>query len=310
MANQNNPSHKKSKTSSFGVSKRESHDASQFYNSKLYQNLPKPRKTAYIDNSSLISEDIIDHILLGDSKSMNQLPDNSVHLTITSPPYNVTKDYDDNLTLIEYLKLLTEVFEEIWRVLVPGGRAAINIANIGRKPYIPLHAYIIEIMHTIGFHMRGEIIWNKAASAGVSTAWGSFASASNPCLRDVHEYILIFSKITNRLEKGEKKNTIKKANFVEWSKSIWNFSAVSAKKVGHPAPFPIELPRRLIEFYSYENDVILDPFIGSGTTALAAIELNRHYVGYDISQEYVDLAKKKINEIKSQLKLDKFLKGS
>jgi len=309
MANQNNPLRKKSKTSSFGVSKRESHDASPFYNSKLFQSIPRPRKIAYVDNSSLIPEDVIDHILLGDSKRMNQLPDNSVHLMITSPPYNVSKDYDDDLTLRDYLKLLKGVFEETWRVLVPGGRAAINIANIGRKPYIPLHAYIIDIMHKIGFHMRGEVIWNKAASAGVSTAWGSFASASNPCLRDVHEYILIFSKITNRLEKGEKKNTIEKANFVEWSKSIWNFSAVSAKKVGHPAPFPIELPRRLIEFYSYENDVILDPFIGSGTTALAAIELNRHYVGYDISQEYVDLAKKKINEVKNQLKLDKFLNG-
>ncbi len=307
MANQNNPSHKKSKTSSFGVSKRESHDASQFYNSKLYQTLPKPRKTLYIDNSRLIPEDIIDNILLGDSKRMYQLQDSSVHLMITSPPYDVTKEYDDDLSLRDYLNLLKEVFEETWRVLVPGGRAAINIANIGRKPYIPLHAYLIDIMHKIGFHMRGEIIWNKAASAGVSTAWGSFASASNPCLRDVHEYILIFSKITNRLEKGEKKNTIEKSNFVEWSKSIWNFSAVSAKKVGHPAPFPIELPRRLIELYSYENDVILDPFIGSGTTALAAIELNRRYVGYDISQEYVDLARKKINEIKDQLKLDKFL---
>ena len=307
MPNQNNPSHKKSKTSSYGVSKRESHDASQFYNSKLYQTLPKPRKVVYIDNSRLIPEDIIDHILLGDSRRMNQLLDNSVHLMITSPPYNVTKDYDDDLTLRGYLQLLKEVFEETWRVLVPGGRAAINIANIGRKPYIPLHSYVIDIMHKIGFHMRGEIIWNKDASAGVSTAWGSFASASNPCLRDVHEYILIFSKITNRLEKGEKKNTIEKSNFVEWSKSIWNFSAVSAKKVGHPAPFPIELPRRLIELYSYENDVILDPFIGSGTTALAAIELNRHYVGYDISQEYVDLARKRINEVKNQLKLDKYL---
>lgn len=309
MANQNNPSRKKSKTSSFGVSKRESHDASQFYNSKLYQTLPKLREIVYVDNSNLIPVDILDTILLGDSKRMNQLPDNSVHLMITSPPYNTTKDYDDDLTLIDYLKLLKEVFEETWRVLVPGGRAAVNIANIGRKPYIPLHAYIIDIMHKIGFHMRGEIIWNKGASAGVSTAWGSFASASNPCLRDVHEYILIFSKISNRLEKCEKKNTIEKTNFVEWSKSIWNFSAVSAKKVGHPAPFPIELPRRLIEFYSYENDIILDPFIGSGTTALAAIELNRHYVGYEISKEYVDLARKKIKEVKNQLKLDKFLDG-
>ena len=194
MVNENNSSQKGSKTSSFGVSKRESHDSSQFYNSKLYQNLPRPQKVKYVDNSKSIPSNILDNIIQGDSRKMNLLPDNSVHLMITSPPYNVTKDYDDDLTLKEYLILLKEVFEETWRVLVPGGRAAINIANVGRKPYIPLHAYIIDIMHKIGFHMRGEIIWNKSASAGVSTAWGSFASASNPCLRDVHEYILIFSK--------------------------------------------------------------------------------------------------------------------
>jgi len=304
MANHNNPSHKKSKTSSFGNSKRINHDASNFYSRRIYNNFQE-KKIEYQEN--IIPLKNIDKIFCKSSENMEEIPDKSIHLMITSPPYGVGKLYDDDLTLRDYLSLLKGVFEETWRVIVPGGRVAINIANIGRKPYIPLHAYVIDIMHKIGFHMRGEIIWNKGASAGVSTAWGSFASASNPCLRDVHEYILSFSKISNRLEKGEKKNTIEKSNFVEWSKSIWNFSAVSAKKVGHPAPFPIELPRRLIEFYSYDNDVILDPFMGSGTTALAAIELNRHYVGYDISQEYVDLALKRINEIKNQLKLDKFL---
>jgi len=294
------------RTSSFGSSKRTNHDSSIFYSRRIYSKYQE-KKIEY--RESIIPLRNIDKIFCKTSENMDEIPEESIHLMVTSPPYGVGKLYDEDLTLRDYLKLLKQVFEETWRVLVPGGRAAINIANIGRKPYIPLHAYVIEIMHKIGFHMRGEIIWNKAASSGVSTAWGSFASASNPCLRDVHEYILIFSKITNRLEKGEKKNTIEKSNFVEWSKSIWNFSAVSAKKVGHPAPFPIELPRRLIEFYSYENDVILDPFIGSGTTALAAIELNRHYVGYDISQEYVDLARKKIKEVKNQLKLDKFLNG-
>jgi len=294
------------RTSSFGSSKRTNHDSSIFYSRRIYSKYQE-KKIEY--RESIIPLRNIDKIFCKTSENMDEIPEESIHLMVTSPPYGVGKLYDEDLTLRDYLKLLKQVFEETWRVLVPGGRAAINIANIGRKPYIPLHAYVIEIMHKIGFHMRGEIIWNKAASSGVSTAWGSFASASNPCLRDVHEYILIFSKITNKLEKGEKKNTIEKVNFVEWSKSIWNFSAVSAKKVGHPAPFPIELPRRLIEFYSYENDVILDPFIGSGTTALAAIELNRHYVGYDISQEYVDLARKKIKEVKNQLKLDKFLNG-
>ncbi len=307
MVKKKETSKKGTKTSSFGVSKRESHDSSQFYNSNLYKSLIKPKDVKYVDNSNLIPPEALDHIILGDSRKMDIIPNDSIHLMITSPPYNVSKDYDDDLTLREYLSLLDGVFKETWRVLVPGGRAAINITNVGRKPYIPLHAYIINIMQEIGFHMRGEIIWNKSASAGVSTAWGSFASASNPCLRDVHEYILVFSKLTNKLEKENKPNTIKKNDFVEWSKSIWSFSAVSAKKVGHPAPFPEELPRRLIEFYSYEGDVILDPFIGSGTTAIAALKLKRHFIGYEISKEYYELAKKRINEVRNQTNIDSFI---
>lgn len=307
MVNKKETPKKGTKTSSFGVSKRESHDSSLFYNSNLYKGLNKLQKVKYVDNSDKIPKKALDHIIQGDSRKLGLLPDNSVHLIITSPPYGVGKDYDDNLTLVEYLNLLEDVFKETWRVLVPGGRAAINIANVGRKPYIPLHAYIIEIMHQIGFHMRGEIIWNKGASAGVSTAWGSFASASNPCLRDIHEYILVFSKLSNRLEKGNKVNTIKKEDFVDWSKSIWNFPADSAKKIGHPAPFPEELPRRLIELYSYKGDVIFDPFIGSGTTAIAALKLKRHYVGYEISKEYYDLAMNRISEVKNQKKLDSFI---
>ena len=294
------------KTSAFGSGKREGHDSSQYYSSKLYRDLPKEEKVDYIDYSDIISNKVLDHIILGDSRSMDKVPDKSVHLIITSPPYNVTKEYDDDLSLSEYLELLTDVFQEAWRVLVPGGRVAINIANVGRKPYIPLHAYIIEIMHKIGFLMRGEIIWNKAASAGVSCAWGSFASASNPCLRDVHEYILIFSKQNYKLERGDKENTIAKANFVEWTKSIWEFSAVSARRIGHPAPFPEELPLRLIEFYSYKGDIILDPFIGSGTTAIAALKLRRHFIGYEILPEYVKLANERISLIKNQKKIDDY----
>ncbi|MFX1259607.1 MAG: DNA-methyltransferase [Promethearchaeota archaeon] len=304
MINEKDPSQKRTKTSTFGVSKRENHDSSQFYETNLYKNLPKPQTVKYRENN--IPSNNLNRIFCKSSKDMEELPDECVHLMITSPPYGVGKDYDEDLSLSEYLELLKDVFSETWRVLVPGGRAAINIANIGRQPYIPLHAYIIEIMHKIGFHMRGEIIWNKGASAGVSCAWGSFASASNPCLRDIHEYILIFSKMTNKLEKGEKSNSIKKENFVKWSKSIWTFPAVSAKKIGHPAPFPEELPRRLIEFYSYIGDVILDPFIGAGTTAIAALNLKRYYIGYEISPEFVELANKRILTFIKQLRLDNF----
>ena len=298
---------KGTETSSFGVSKRESHDSTKFYESKLYQEIQKLNTDVkYVDNSDNVPKGVLDHVILGDSRDMNKIPDNSIHLMITSPPYNVTKDYDENLTLSKYLELLKSVFKEVWRVLVPGGRAAINIANVGRKPYIPLHAYIIEIMHKIGFHMRGEIIWNKGASAGVSCAWGSFASASNPCLRDVHEYILVFSKQTNKLEKGDKESSIKKEDFVEWTKSIWSFSAVSAKKIGHPAPYPEELPHRLIEFYSFKGDIILDPFMGSGTTAIAALKLQRHFIGYEIDINYRRLAMNRTASIKDQKKIDDF----
>lgn len=298
---------KGTKTSSFGTSKRESHDSSQFYESNLFSGLNKPKSVKYIDNSNQIPSDVLDTIILGDCQNMDKIPDDSVHLMVSSPPYNTTKEYDNDLTLKEYLNLLKKVFKETWRVLVPGGRAAINIANLGRKPYIPIHSYIIQIMQEIGFHMRGEIIWDKGASAGISCAWGSFASASNPCLRDVHEYILVFSKLTNKLEKGVKEDSIQKENFVEWTKSIWTFPAESAKKIGHPAPFPEELPRRLIEFYSFKGDVILDPYMGSGTTAIAALKLSRHFIGYEINPEYVQLSKKRITDLKSQTTLTDFV---
>jgi len=228
---------------------------------------------------------------------MEELPDNSIHLMVTSPPYNVGKDYDEDLTLEEYLEFLKRVWKEVYRVLVPGGRACINIANLGRKPYIPLHAYIVEDMTELSFLMRGEIIWDKSSSAGSSTAWGSWLSPSNPTLRDVHEYILVFSKGTfKRGNTNDRNNTISKEEFLELTKSVWTFPAESARKVGHPAPFPTELPYRLIQLYTYENEVVLDPFMGSGQTAIAAIKTHRRYVGYDVGEEYVKLAERRIQE--------------
>jgi site-specific DNA-methyltransferase (adenine-specific) len=225
---------------------------------------------------------------------MPELPDNSVHLMVTSPPYNVRKEYDDDLTLDEYRGLLQRVFRETYRVLVMGGRACINIANLGRKPYLPLHLYVAQEMLDIGFLMRGEIIWNKASSASSSTAWGSWLSASNPVLRDVHEYIMVFSKQSFSRPSDGKQSTIERDSFLEWTKSVWTFQAASAQKVGHPAPFPEELPQRLIELYTYRGDVVLDPFCGSGTTCLSAWRQGRHYVGYEIKPEYHKLAQERI----------------
>jgi site-specific DNA-methyltransferase (adenine-specific) len=291
------------RTSSFGSPGRESHDSSHFYSSRMYQeHLEEDTSSPYIENP--ISGEYLDTLIHASSTDMHQLPDSCLHLMVTSPPYNVRKDYDEDLTLNEYLTLLRNVFQETYRVLVPGGRACINIANLGRKPYIPLNGYISQIMTEIGFLMRGEIIWDKAASSGSSTAWGSWKSASNPTLRDVHEYILVFSKMRFSRDKVERDSTINRDEFLEYSKSIWSFQTESAKNVGHPAPFPEELPYRLIQLYTFEDEVVLDPFIGSGTTAVACIKTNRHFVGYDTDEGYLKIAKKRLKAARNkQLKL-------
>jgi modification methylase len=234
-------------------------------------------------------------IILGSSENMKEIPNNCLHLMITSPPYNVTKEYDEDLTLQEYLHLLRQVFTETYRVLVNGGRACINVANLGRRPYLPLADFISKIMLEIGFQMRGEIIWHKGAGAGVSMAWGSWQSAANPVLRDVHEYILVFSKGSfSRKKRPGQENTISKEQFLKWTKSVWTMNPESARKVGHPAPFPIELPYRLIQLYTFKKDIILDPFMGSGTTAMAALQAERKYIGYENNTEYMKLAKERI----------------
>ena len=151
-------------------------------------------------------------------------------------------------------------------------------------------------MIELGFLMRGEIIWDKGSSAGSSTAWGSWLSASNPTLRDVHEYILVFSKGRFKRESRGRNPTIERDDFLEITKSVWHFTTESASRVGHPAPFPLELPRRLIELYTFSGEVILDPFMGSGTTALAARACGRHYVGYEIDDSYIQIARERIEK--------------
>jgi len=281
-------------TSSFGTSGRFNHDSSKFYSSKIYSDISKSKLEHFQENP--IPENGINNIFCRSSEKMEELPDNSIHLMVTSPPYNVGKEYDKDLSIEEYRNLLKSVFKEVYRVLVVGGRACINVANVGRKPYIPLHSFIIEDMLKLGFFMRGEIIWNKGSSAGTSMAWGSWLSATNPTLRDIHEYILVFSKGNNGRTAGKKESTIIKEEFMEFTKSVWSFPTQSAHSVGHPAPFPIELPLRLIKFYTFKGDVVLDPFIGSGTTAIAARKLERKYVGYDISKEYCKLAEARIKK--------------
>ena len=293
------PKHKSknTSTSSFGSPGREGHDSSAFYNGRLYTDQPHARSEAYVENPIDEMDVIINHT----SEEMKELPDCSVHLMVTSPPYNVGKDYDEDLSLEEYLAFLRRVWQETYRVLVSGGRACINVANVGRKPYIPLHAFIMRDMIELGFLMRGEIIWNKAASASTSTAWGSWQSATNPTLRDTHEYILVFSKGGFRRDKIDgRQNTIPREDFLEFTKSVWSFPSESAKKVGHPAPFPVELPYRLIQLYTFSNEVVLDPFMGSGQTGLAALKADRRFVGYEVNEKYCLLAKERLNKWRAQ----------
>ena len=280
------------RSSAFGSPGRVSHDSSAFYNARLYGDL-QPSGARSVPEAP-VPADVVDRIVPHTSEDMAELPAGCAHLMVTSPPYNAGKEYDQDLTLDEYRALLRRVFAETYRVLVSGGRACVNVANLGRKPYLPLHAFVIQDMLDIGFHMRGEVIWDKGSSASSSTAWGSWRSAANPVLRDVHEYVLVFSKESFSRKAEGRRSTITRDAFLEWTKSVWSFPAASARKIGHPAPFPEELPRRLIELYSFRGDMILDPFCGSGTTCLAAANLGRHYVGYEIESKYVRLAEARL----------------
>jgi len=301
----------------------------------------------------------LNRIIRGDARAMSAVPDASVQLIVTSPPYNVAKDYsdhDDNLTLDQYVSLLNAVWQECYRVLVPGGRLCVNVANTDRKPYLSLVSLIDEQLRTSGqsWLHRGHIIWDKGASAGISTAWGSFGRASNPTLRDVHEYITVWSKDQFKLEGSSESGPqatssgvgtgVTGNQFVAWTRSIWRSEELidelekkiavkltDARKrdkddawiaesiaravwgqanvpgetvwemntesaVDHPAPFPVELPKRLIALYTQPGDVVLDPFMGSGSTALAAVQSGRQYLGYELSAEYCVLAEERLAE--------------
>jgi len=276
-------------TASFGASRREGHDSSGFYRRRLHPAVEPPP----LGQPAPPPPEILDTLHCGSSEDMGILPDDCVALMVTSPPYNVGKEYDDDLTLGEYLGLLSRVLDETYRVLEPGGRVAVNVANLGRRPYLAMNHHVAGLMRDHGFLLRGEIVWQKAQGAGGSCAWGSWQSAKNPTLRDVHEYVLVASKGSyRRMRIGE--DSIERDEFLAATLSVWTIPPASARRVGHPAPFPVELPRRLIELYSFRGDLVLDPFIGSGSTAVAAVESGRHFIGFDTVQSYLDLAWRRI----------------
>lgn len=289
-------------TSNFGTSRRETHDATKFY-----ERFDAP---ALSDDDEVRPPKEVDRFILGDSRQMSHVDDNSVALVVTSPPYFAAKLYEEALgtghipgSYLEYLQMLFEVFAECHRVLEPGGRIAVNVANLGRKPYRSLSKDVWQILEDIGYLPRGEVVWIKGRGASGSAAFGSFGKASNPVLRDLSERILIASKgrfgrahswQVRQREQMPWESTITKEDFLAWTVDLWEFRPESARRVGHPAPFPSELPRRLIELYTYRGDLILDPFMGSGTTALAARAADRHFIGYDADPAYIALSTERL----------------
>ena len=307
MSAVNEPRRKPTSTSSFGVGRREGHDASAFY-----ERFSPPRVS---EDESVNPYGLRDEIWPIDSRSMDlggeRIKPNSVALVVTSPPYFAGKAYEQDLTAdhipssyLEYLDMLREVFAVCVDKLAPGGRIAVNVANLGRKPYRSLSADVIGILQDdLGLLLRGEIIWSKGKSTSGNCAWGSFQSASNPALRDLTERVVVaskgrFDRAVPRKQREEHglpfDNTIYRDDFMDWATDVWEIDAESATRVGHPAPFPVELPQRLIELYTYRDDLVLDPFMGAGSTAVAAVRTHRHYVGFDIDEAYVRAAKERV----------------
>ena len=296
-------------TSNFGVSRRESHDSTDFYARFVAPELSD-------DDHVLTPSPVADSFNHGDARNMTKIADGSVALVVTSPPYFAGKQYEEELqregvpgSYLEYLDLLKAVFAECVRKLEPGGRIAVNVANLGRKPYRSLSADVIHILQDeLGLLLRGELIWQKGEGANGSCAWGSFRSATNPVLRDITERVIIASKgrfdraksVKQRYEAGlpwDSVSTLTTEDFMELTLDLWSIPPESARRVGHPAPFPVELPEQLIRLYSFQDDLVLDPFMGSGSTLVAAKRLGRRYVGYDLEAEYVDIARERVEEV-------------
>ncbi len=295
---------KRTSTSSFGVTRREGHDASGFYDRF---------RAPLVDLSTDVAppKPVDDPFQCGDARNMEAVEDNSVALVVTSPPYFAGKDYEADLTAegvpgsyVEYLQLLRDVFSECVRTLEPGGRLAINVANLGRRPFRSLSADLTTILQDdLGLLLRGEIVWRKGESASGNCAWGSYRSPSNPVLRDVTERVIIAGKgrFDRALKPKERAKiglphqaSIGPDDFTESTLDVWTLAPESAKRIGHPAPFPVALPARLIDLYTYVDDLVLDPFMGSGTTLVAAAESDRRFVGYDTDPGYVAIARDRV----------------
>ncbi|MEO1063152.1 MAG: site-specific DNA-methyltransferase [Actinomycetota bacterium] len=306
MAEERGDDRRGTRTSTFGVGRRESHDAAEFY-----ARFTPPELS---DADAVAPHAVRDQLFLGEAQRMtdDQVADDSVALVVTSPPYFAGKEYETAMgqghipgSYREYLGMLHDVFERCAAKLEPGGRIAVNVANLGRKPYRSLSSDVIAILEGLGLLLRGEIIWQKQKGATGSTAWGSYQSPTNPVLRDITERIVIagkgrFDRAHNARERRKRglpwQGSIHQEDFLDQTLDVWDIPAESATRVGHPAPFPVELPARLIDLYTYYDDLVLDPFMGAGSTAVAAVRSDRHFVGFDTDEGYLELARARIDE--------------
>ena len=231
---------------------------------------------------------------------LDNLDNNSIDLMITSPPYNLGIEYDtydDNLPINNYIEFIQNVCNKLYKIIKKGGRVCFNVPpDVGvlkDNSKVSLDTIFYNCLVKSGFTYRTKIIWNKNQITA-RTAWGSFCSPSNPNILSPFEYILVFYKQTPKKEGDKTKIDITKEEFIKWTNGIWTIGCESKKKINHPAPYPEELCRRLIKFFSYVGDVVLDPFMGSGTTAVVAKKLNRNYIGFELSNEYCNLAKERL----------------
>ncbi|WCO65815.1 site-specific DNA-methyltransferase [Iamia majanohamensis] len=297
-------------TSAFGVGRRESHDATDFY-----ARFTPPEVSA---DDTVVRHVPDEPLVHGDARDMRELKDGSVALVVTSPPYFAGKAYevldptdpagtaDPHIpaSYVEYVAMLRDVFAECVRVLEPGGRIAVNVANLGRKPYRSLSADVIRILQDdLGLLIRGEVVWVKARGAGGNCAWGTYREPANPVLRDVTERVIVAGKgrfdravppVGRRAQGLPHASTLTGDEFLDATLDLWELPPESASRVDHPAPFPVALPQRLIELYTYADDLVVDPFLGSGTTAVAAVRTGRRYAGYDLDPAYVATARRRV----------------
>lgn len=239
-------------------------------------------------------------VICSDSRDMKEVESEVVDVVVTSPPYNVNCPYslhNDNLTEEEYDQLLYDVFMECDRVMVKGGRIAVNIPwGIGRNPYLPVYPRVIQVLNNF-FNLTGTIVWKKSGSSNL-TSWGSWRSPASPSLRDYTEAIIVAQKtgkfsipdgVLDNDEKGRKVSPwLSSQRFMVLTNDCWEVSPTQATKSGHPAAFPVEIPKRIIELFGYPGCNVLDPFAGSGSTGLAADSLGCNAILYDIDPIYCE----------------------